>query len=45
MAKFVNASGGDVYHYFPEGHGDSVMVAAGQVIDVGDLEVEELDDC
>lgn len=44
MAKFVNL-GDDVEHYFPAGHGDSLPVLAGQLVDVGDANVEEQDDC
>jgi hypothetical protein len=44
MAKFVNV-GGDADHYFPAGHGDSLPVASGQLVDVGDVNVEEMDDC
>ena len=44
MTKFVNKGEG-VDHYYPGGHPDSLRVEAGQVVDVGELNVEELDDC
>jgi hypothetical protein len=44
MTKFVN-KGESVDHYFPGGHPDSLHVEANQVVDVGDMSVEELDDC
>ena len=44
MTKFVNKGEG-IDHYYPGGHPDSLRVDAGQVVDVGDLKVEELDDC
>lgn len=44
MTKFVN-TGGDIDLYFPAGHPDSLFVEAGQVVDLGDLKVDEGDDC
>lgn len=44
MTKFVNA-GDDVDLYFPAGHPDSLFVEAGQVVDLGDLKVEDGGDC
>ncbi len=44
MTKFVN-TGDDIDLYFPAGHSDSLQVEAGQVVDLGDLKVEEGDDC
>ncbi len=44
MTKFVN-TGADVDLYFPEGHPDSLPVKAGQIVDIGDLQVEDGGDC
>ena len=44
MTKFVNR-GGPVDHYFPAGHTDSLYVENGQVVDVGEANVEEQEDC
>lgn len=44
MTKFVN-KGEAVDHYYPGGHPDSLHVESNQVVDVGDMNVEELDDC
>jgi len=44
MTKFVN-TGGDIDLYFPAGHPDSLAVEAGQVVDLGDLKVEDGGDC
>lgn len=44
MTKFVN-NGSPIELYFPAGHPDSLTVDSGQVVDVGDLKVEEGDDC
>ncbi len=44
MAKFVN-NGPDTDHYFPGGHPESLHVKNGQVVDVGDVDFDEQDDC
>ncbi len=44
MTKFVN-TGDAIDLYFPAGHSDSLQVEAGQVVDLGDMKVEEGDDC
>lgn len=44
MTKFVNV-GNDIDLYFPAGHPDSLAVEAGQVVDLGDLKVEDGGDC
>jgi hypothetical protein len=44
MTKFVN-NGPGTDHYFPGGHPDSLRVENGQTVDVGDVKVEEQDDC
>lgn len=44
MTKFVN-KGDEIDHYFPSGHPDSLRVATGQVVDVGDLKVVDAGDC
>lgn len=44
MTKFVNA-GPDTDLYFPAGHPDSLFVEAGQLVDLGDLKVEDGGDC
>jgi hypothetical protein len=44
MTKFVNA-GADTDLYFPAGHPDSLFVEAGQLVDLGDLKVEDGGDC
>jgi hypothetical protein len=44
MTKFVN-TGEAVEHYHPGGHENSLHVEQGQVVDVGDANVEEQDDC
>lgn len=44
MTKFVNA-GPDTDLYFPAGHPDSLLVEAGQLVDLGDLKVEDGGDC
>ena len=44
MTKLVN-TGAALDLYFPEGHPDSLFVEAGQVVDLGDLNVEDGGDC
>jgi hypothetical protein len=44
MTKFVN-NGDAIDLYFPAGHPESLQVESGQVVDLGDLKVEEGDDC
>lgn len=44
MTKLVN-TGDAIDLYFPEGHPDSLPVDAGQVVDLGDLKVEDGGDC
>lgn len=44
MTKFVN-TGDDIDLYFPAGHPDSLPVESGQVVDLGDLKVEDGGDC
>lgn len=44
MAKLVN-KGASVDLYFPAGHPDSLHVEADQVVDLGDVRVEDGGDC
>lgn len=44
MTKLVN-NGDAVDLYFPAGHPDTLEVGAGQVVDLGEVKVEEGDDC
>lgn len=44
MTKFLN-TGDAIDLYFPAGHPDTLQVGEGQTVDLGDLKVEEGDDC